>query len=84
MALDPSWFDVRRARREREDMALLTENIRRKLRTPNPERIFYIRRALRMGMTVEEIHTLSHIDPWFLHHIQQIVEMEEEIRKVVI
>ncbi len=30
----------------------------------------------RVGCTIEEIHQLSHIDPWFLQNIKEIVEME--------
>jgi carbamoyl-phosphate synthase large subunit len=55
--------------------------IERKLITPCAERIFYIRHALRAGFTVEEIHKLSHIDPWFLVQIQEIVAMEDELVK---
>lgn len=56
--------------------------IRRKLSIPNEERIFYIRYALKAGMTVEEIHELTNIDPWFLNNIQQLTELENEIRSV--
>jgi carbamoyl-phosphate synthase large subunit len=47
------------------------------LRTPTPERIFAVADAFRQGMTVEEIHTLSFIDPWFLREIRRIVELEQ-------
>jgi carbamoyl-phosphate synthase large subunit len=60
----------------------LLERIREKLRVPNALRIFFIRLALLEGMGVEEIHRLTHIDPWFLHHIRQIVELEGEIEAV--
>jgi carbamoyl-phosphate synthase large subunit len=46
------------------------------LRTPTPERIFSVGDGFRQGMTVEEIHELSHIDPWFLREIRKIIEME--------
>jgi carbamoyl-phosphate synthase large subunit len=49
------------------------------LRTPTPERIFAVGDAFRQGMTVEEIHALSHIDPWFLREMRKIVEMERNI-----
>ncbi len=57
------------------------DEIERKLITPCAERIFYIRHAFRAGFTTEEIHRLTHIDPWFLQNIQEIVEMEEELVK---
>src|SRR5438093_4482512 len=55
------------------------EEIERKLITPCAERIFYIRHAYRAGFTAKEIHRLTHIDPWFLQNIKEIVEFEEEI-----
>ena len=50
-----------------------------KLTTPNAERIFYLRHALRAGLTVDEIFELTKIDRWFLTQIQQIVDCEEEL-----
>jgi carbamoyl-phosphate synthase large subunit len=55
------------------------DEIERKLITPCAERIFYIRHALRAGFSVEEIYKLSHIDPWFLEQIKEIVAMEDEL-----
>ncbi|MDQ3281249.1 MAG: carbamoyl-phosphate synthase large subunit, partial [Acidobacteriota bacterium] len=49
------------------------------LRTPTPERIFAVADAFREGMTVEEIHALSFIDPWFLRAIRRIVELETSV-----
>src|SRR5437879_5524781 len=56
--------------------------IREKLTQPNADRIFYIRYAFLAGMSSEEIHSLSLIDPWFLHEIGQLVEAEGELRKL--
>ena len=53
--------------------------IKTKLGTPNAERIFYIRYAFKAGYTVEQIFDLTKIDPWFLHHLREIHEMEDEI-----
>ena len=50
-----------------------------KLTTPNAERIFYLRHALRAGMSIDEIFDLTKIDRWFLTQIQQIVNCEEEL-----
>ena len=57
--------------------------VRKKLATQNSERIFYVRYAFQLGMSVAEISELSTIDPWFLHNIKQIVEVEEEIKASV-
>jgi len=53
--------------------------IERKLITPCAERIFYIRHAFRAGFDVDAIHRFTKIDPWFLHNIKEIVEMEERL-----
>lgn len=58
------------------------EDIRAKLATPNADRVWYLRYAFKLGMTIEEIHSLTAIDPWFLDNLQQIVECEEELRRV--
>jgi len=55
--------------------------IRQKLGTPNAERIFYIRWAFMAGLTVDDIFNLSKIDPWFLHQLHELFEMEVELKK---
>jgi len=49
------------------------------LRTPTPERLFYIKHALATGMSVEQVYNLTKIDPWFLENIAEIIECESEI-----
>lgn len=51
------------------------------LRTPNPERIFTVRHAMSMGMSVEEIYELTSIDPWFLDKLQEILETERFLKR---
>jgi carbamoyl-phosphate synthase large subunit len=58
---------------------LPAELIRQKLSSPNAERIFFIRHALRAGFTIEEIFQLTRIDRWFLVQIKEIVDFEEEL-----
>ncbi len=55
-------------------------SIEEKLRVPNGERIFYIAEAFRAGISLKEVFNLTAIDPWFLHQIAQIVEVEAEIQ----
>src|SRR5881396_2692819 len=52
------------------------DDLRVALRTPTPERIFQIKRALLAGMTVDEIAQASGIDPWFLYQLQELVAAE--------
>ena len=56
------------------------DRIREKLLTPDPDRIFYVKRALDLGWPQAKIHQMTGIDPWFLDQIQQIVELERTIR----
>jgi len=46
------------------------------LRTPTPERIFAIGDALREGMSVDEIYSISAVDPWFLREMRKIIAAE--------
>jgi len=52
-------------------------HIREKLLTPDPDRILYVKRALEVGWTHEEIHRMTGIDAWFLDQIQQIADLKE-------
>ncbi|BDV42867.1 carbamoyl-phosphate synthase (glutamine-hydrolyzing) [Geotalea uraniireducens] len=67
--------DSRRALTDKEQQLLHD-----KLRVPNWERLWYLGDAFRCGMSVEEVFALTAIDPWFLHNIRQIIEMEKELR----
>ena len=53
--------------------------IHQKLAIPNSQRLFYLRYALLAGQSIEAIHALTGIDPWFLHQLRQIVEMERRL-----
>jgi carbamoyl-phosphate synthase large subunit len=55
------------------------ETLERELGEPGPERIWYVGDAFENGFTLEEVQRLTHIDPWFLDQIQQIVELEMEL-----
>ncbi len=58
------------------------DDIRAKVATPDPDRVWYLRYALKAGMTVAELHELTAIDPWFLDQLQQIVELESLLRTI--
>jgi len=70
--LNPSGLDLASA----DGMATL----RRELREPRPERVFYLADAFRAGLSLEEIHDLSRVDPWFLAAFEDIVLIEKEVR----
>ncbi len=49
------------------------------LATPTEKRLFYMAEALRREMPVEELHSLTHVDPWFLGRLAAIVGLEREV-----
>ncbi len=53
--------------------------LRQRLAVPNWERLFAVFAALRQGWTPEEVSGASHIDPWFLREIAEIVDLEAEL-----
>jgi len=57
------------------------EMLKDRLSYPNSMRLFQIAEALRLGVSVDEIYERTKIDPWFLHHIQQIVVFEEYLKE---
>ncbi|MGA2620370.1 MAG: carbamoyl-phosphate synthase large subunit [Thermoguttaceae bacterium] len=58
------------------------EDVKNKLARPNDQRVWYLRYALKYGMSIEEIHELTFIDPWFLENLAEIVELEERLRAI--
>ena len=58
------------------------DDIRARVATADPDRVWYLRYAFKAGMTVDELHELTAIDRWFLDQLQQIVEIESLIRTV--
>ncbi|MBW3549886.1 MAG: carbamoyl-phosphate synthase large subunit, partial [Proteobacteria bacterium] len=71
VGLDPTGLDLGDA----DDLVKL----RREVKEPGPERMFYIGDAFRTGMSVEEVHALSFVDPWFLDQIEELVATEAEV-----
>ncbi|MBC7361470.1 MAG: carbamoyl-phosphate synthase (glutamine-hydrolyzing) large subunit [Candidatus Aminicenantes bacterium] len=57
------------------------KNLEKELAHPTDERLFGIAEAFKKGWTVERVASLTRIDPWFLHKMKGLVELEKEIRK---
>ena len=51
------------------------------LARPNADRIFLIRAAFKRGWSIEQVHALTGIDPWFLDQLQELTLFEDEIRR---
>ncbi len=55
------------------------EFLERLLRQPGPERLWVVAEAMRKGMTDEELHQYTKIDPWFLQSVREVVETEQRV-----
>ncbi len=53
--------------------------IPKKLITPTPDRLNYLRFAFASGYTVEQVHDMTAIDPWFLEQLRQLVQFEKDL-----
>ncbi len=60
---------------------LTEEEILANIKQANSKRIFFITKALKLGVTVKKIYQLSGIDPWFLYRLKEIVETEKNLIK---
>jgi len=77
------WLESRRSRADAGDaepiFPIAEQKLVRKLSVPGQGRIYYIRYALKMGWSVQRIHELSGIDPWFLDQMAQLVAFEDTL-----
>ncbi len=56
------------------------DELKRQFHEPGPDRLWQLAEALRAGLSLEEAHSLTAIDPWFLHHLQALVQEDESAR----
>ena len=56
------------------------EEAREKLRTASPQRLWHVADAFRLGISLEEIHSICRVDPWFLGNVKQITDFESRLR----
>ena len=57
------------------------DSIRQKLVTPNADRLFYVRYAFKAGFSVEDVASLTKIDPWFLEPLAELAREENDLRR---
>jgi len=53
--------------------------LKRELREPSPERLFYVADAFRIGLTLQQVFDLTFIDPWFLAQIEDLISIEKTV-----
>lgn len=73
--LDP--IDIPGATHDNPDAA--RDAIRSKITIPTPERLLYVGQALRLGMSEQDIHKSTKIDPWFIERMANIIAAEKEV-----
>jgi carbamoyl-phosphate synthase large subunit len=54
------------------------DTLRGAMATPTPERIFQLKRAMIAGISLDEIHQITKVDPWFLAQMQELVDAERD------
>jgi carbamoyl-phosphate synthase large subunit len=54
--------------------------LRAAIGTPTPDRLLKVAQAMRMGVSLEEVHQFSKIDPWFLRQIEGIIALENKVK----
>src|SRR6266700_2542803 len=75
-------LDIGRELTETHDLPSEHDRIRKEVGQPTDLRIFYVVKALKAGMRIEELSGLSGIDRWFLDKIERIIEFETNLRHV--
>ena len=68
--------------RDKKDLELTREELMRRLSRPNEHRIFATRLALKQGFSIDEVCSLTRIDPWFIKNIAELIELENRIEVV--
>jgi carbamoyl-phosphate synthase large subunit len=58
------------------------DELKEALENPTEERMFAVVQALKQGYSVDWVHTLTHINKWFLYKIQNIVDIEKSIGEI--
>jgi carbamoyl-phosphate synthase large subunit len=54
--------------------------LRREIRQPGADRIFYVADAMRIGWSLETLHELCGIDPWFLSQMEELIALETQVK----
>src|SRR5437867_112947 len=62
------------------DEVMRFKDLRTELSEPTDRRAFALASALARGMSVDEVHELTSIDPWFLTRVRGIVRLADELR----
>jgi len=59
----------------------VADTLRRELRLPGSDRLWYVADAFRYGFSYDEVQQLTKIDPWFLVQVQEIIDIENKLKE---
>jgi carbamoyl-phosphate synthase large subunit len=82
MGLDANdkWLHAKRSSEAAtSDWPIEETKLNRKLTVPSQGRLYYVRYALKMGWSVQQVHEATNIDPWFLDQLCQLVDFEQRL-----
>ncbi|MBP2670984.1 MAG: carbamoyl-phosphate synthase, large subunit [candidate division NC10 bacterium] len=72
--------DVLNVHGPKADAAAMKKAIRKRLERPHPNNLLFVKYGLQLGMSVRELSRRTGIDPWFIHEVERIAEMETSLR----
>jgi carbamoyl-phosphate synthase large subunit len=70
---------VERALEDKNSSPEILAALKEKIRVGNSDRLFAVKAALHLGMSVDDVVSISKIDPWFISQINELVEFEKEL-----
>jgi len=70
---------LRALRGQGDEYPIPADTLRRKLAVPSQGRLYYIRYAMKMGWSIEQIYELTKIDRWFLAQMKELVDFEDRL-----
>src|SRR4029453_2450554 len=62
-----------------QEWPIPADKLRRKLAVPSQGRLYYLRYALKMGWSIDQVYELTKIDKWFLAQMKELVDFEAEL-----
>jgi carbamoyl-phosphate synthase large subunit len=64
-----------------EERTQWRNRVMQRLRMPKSDNIFFLRYAMKLGVSIDELYAVTKIDKWFLYNIKQIVDLESELKE---
>jgi carbamoyl-phosphate synthase large subunit len=77
-------FESRIPKLQENDEEDVRDVVRRELKVPGAERLWYVADAFRLGMSVDDIFAISSIDRWFLVQIEELIRYEQAVQEATL